>query len=286
VEGYLETSDTLNSRQFYIAIKRLADSLSYGTDLSPFLGSGLEFAQSRPYHFGDPIKSIDWRVTARTGRLFVKEYQTPKRMPCYLLIDTSASMTISSTKQSKYATAMFIAGGLALACLERVSPVAFLAVGGSELRTDPTLSKQQVMQALLHFRRYKYDEPTSVGHRIAELSPRLKSRALVIVLSDMYDERAVPSLQLLAQSHDCVVLQLRDPAERDLKGAGFFRAQEAETGHVMVSHGRRKLLQPDTVEREMKRSGIDHMLIETDRPYAHRLRYFFESRGLLGRGAR
>ena len=74
MEGFIESADTLDSRQFYIAIKRLADSFSYGTDRSPFVGSGVEFAQSRQYQYGDPIRSIDWRVTARTGKVYIKEF--------------------------------------------------------------------------------------------------------------------------------------------------------------------------------------------------------------------
>ena len=101
MQGTLERCDPLSHRQFLIAVKRLADSLGYGTDRSPFLGSGIEFAQSRPYQMGDPIRSIDWRVTARTGKVFIKEYEAPKRMPVYLLLDTSASMTISSGRLCK-----------------------------------------------------------------------------------------------------------------------------------------------------------------------------------------
>lgn len=286
MQGYLETTDTLNSRQFVIAVKRLADSLSYGTDSSPFLGSGVEYVQSREYVAGDPIKSIDWRVTARTRKLFVKEYETPKRLPCYLMLDTSASMAISSTKRSKYAEAVFVAGGIALACLDRVSPVGVVGVGENSLRVEPSLSKQQILQWLLRLRRYRFDERTTLGQRLRELAPSLKTRVVLIILSDMHDPTALSALKRMSQVHDCAVLHMRDPAEVSTRGSGFMRAQEAETGHTYVTHGRESWIDHGATAEDLRRRGIDHLVIPTDQPYIHRLRHFFSSRDLLGKGAR
>lgn len=286
MESRIESHDVLDSRQFLIAVKRLADSLSYGADRSPFLGSGVDYVQSRPYQYGDPIKLIDWRVTARTRRVHVKEYEAPKRMPAYLLIDTSASMTVGSHHPTKYETALFIAGGLALACLERISPVGVLGVGGRNLHVTPTMSKDQVMQWLHKLRSYRRDEPTSLGSRLAELTPSLTHRVLVIVLSDLHDPKAVPSLRRLAQQHDLAVLQLRDPAEESLRGVGFVRGREAETGTPVLVRRRARWLDQRAVEEGFKKRGIDHLLIDVDKPYVSRLRQFFRMRDLLGRGAR
>jgi uncharacterized protein (DUF58 family) len=286
VEGRIESHDILDSRQFYLAVKRLADSLSYGTDHSPFLGAGVEYVQSRPYQYGDPIKLIDWRVTARTRKVHVKEYEAPKRMPVYLLVDTSASMTISSHHRSKYELAVFLAGGLALACLERISPVGLLGIGGQNLHIRPSLSKDQVMQWLYKLRKYRYDERTSLGERLAELIPSLSHRVLVIVLSDLHDPRSIPSLRRLSQQHDTVVLQLRDPAEDRLHGVGFVRGREAETGAPLVVRGRARWLDQEWINEQLKKNGIDHLLIPTDQPFLSRLRQFFRLRDLLGRGAR
>jgi uncharacterized protein (DUF58 family) len=284
MEGRLETADHLNTRQFLIAVRKLADALGYGTDRSPFLGSGIEYAQSRQYQPGDPVRSIDWRVTARTGKVFVKEYEAPKQLPCFLLLDTSASMTVSSTRKSKYAVAVHVAGGLAFACLDRVSPVGVLGVGGRDLRVDPTMSKSRILQWLHEFRHFRYDEPTTLSRRVSELAPTLPNRCLVVVLSDLQEPGAVAALKLMAQRHDVVVLQFRDPAEGGLGSVGFIQAGEAETGRVFVTRGVKPWVDPEPVARELKRAGVDHLLIRTDRPFVADLRQFLRSRNVLGRG--
>ena len=282
----LEACDHLDARQFELAVRRLADSLSYGTDSSPFLGSGIEYVQSRLYQPGDPVKSIDWRVTARTSKVHVKEYEAPKRLPVYLLIDTSASMCVSSQPLSKYAWAVQIAGGLALAALARISPVGIIGCGERTVGARSTLSRDLVFMWLHSLRRFRFDERTRVGERVRELSSVLENRSLVIVLSDGHDPDAPAALKLMAQAHDCVVLQLRDPAERGHVGGGIFRAAEAESGHDFVAHGRSRWIDEEAGVQELRGGRVDHLALPTDEPFVPRLREFLRRRNNLGKGSR
>ena len=282
----LQVHDHLDERQFALAVKRLADSLSYGTDSSPFLGPGIDYVQSRPYVPGDPVKCIDWRVTARTGKVHVKEYEAPKRMPVYLLVDTSASMCVTSGPRSKYAWAVQLAGGLALAALTRVSPVGILGCGERELDVRPSLSRSQVFLWLHQLRRYRIDEGTYVGESIRHLTTACESRSVVFLISDLHDPAAIDALRLMAQNHDCVVLQLEDPAERGRLRGGLVRAQEAETRRTFVAHGRARWFEGSGIAHLLHGSGIDHVLLATDRNFLPQLRGFLRRRDCLGRGTR
>lgn len=279
----LESTDPLDSRQFVIAIKRLADSLSYGTDRSPFLGSGLEYVQSRPYVPGDPVKTIDWRVTARTGVPHVKIYETPKQLPVWFVVDSSASMTLSSTKLSKYRLAVQIAGGLALACLDRVSPVGLLAAGSRDLKVKPSLSRETLLLWLHQLRHFDFVEQTKLSEKLLALNPSLRQRALIFVLSDLHDPGAIPALKLLNARHDVVTLLLRDPAEDGLSSAGFLRARDAESARTVTAPAREQFTTTQETVAALQGASIDHFLIQTDQPFLAPLRLFLQSRNLLSR---
>jgi uncharacterized protein (DUF58 family) len=283
--GMLAHVEPLAARKFVVAVRRLADDLSYGLDGSRFLGSGIDYVQSRLYQPGDPVKSIDWRVTARSTKVHVKEYEAQRRIAAWILIDTSASMVVSSIARSKYELALHVAGGLALACLDRTSPVGVLGCGSRDVRVEPSLAKDQVLQWLLRLRRHAFDESTQISRRLQQLRPTLPSRSIVIVCSDLHEPGAVHTLALLAQQHEVAVVQFQDPAEVHLRARGFVRGPEAESGRAFVTRGA-PLLDPAVVEHELRRGGVDHMLVRTDQPFVHRLRQFFRARGLSGRGAR
>ena len=195
-------------------------------------------------------------------------------------------MTVSSVRHPKYRTAVLVAGGLALAGLDRVSPVGVIGVGDRGLHVRPTLSKQRILEWTLRLREYRYDEETRLADKIAEITPSLTERVLMIVLSDLHDDGALSALKRVNQLHDCAVIQLQDPAELGTPGAGVLRAAEAETGRDVVVRASRSHVDQETITAELRRGGIDHMVLRTDRPYVHALRRFIEDRGLLSRGAR
>ncbi len=286
LEGYVEDLPSLDARRFAVALRKLADSLAYGGDRSPFLGAGIEYVQSRPYSPGDSVRAIDWRVTARTRKFFVKEYEAPRSMPAIFLLDTSASMTVSSTARSKYETALFVAGGLALACLDRMSPVGVVTVGDRALRVRPSLSTSRVLEWMTRLRTFRYDERTTLGRRLREMAPGLAERTLFFVISDLHDPDALKPLKLLAERHDVVVIEFVDPAETGLAGAGFLRAREAETGVESTISGAAVGVDKSELRAGLKRAGTDHLEIRTDRPFVFALRRLLAARGAAGRGLR
>ena len=273
----------LDSRQFLLAVKRLADSLSYGTDRSPFLGQGLEYMQSRQYVPGDPVKSIDWRITARTGKVHVKEYESPKSLPVWFIVDTSASMALSSTQISKYQIATQIAGGLALASIDRVSPVGILGAGSRDLNIKPSLSRETILQWLHELRTYQFNEPTYLGQKLLALNPSLGESSLIFVLSDLHDPSAIPALKLLGHRHDIVVIPLRDPAEDSILGAGFIRGREVETGREATLSAKKQFTSLEALTSTLKKASLDHFPVRTDQPFLASLRLFLKSRNLLSR---
>lgn len=276
----------LDDRQFLLAVRRLADSLSYGVDPSPFLGAGVDYAQSRLYVPGDPVKSIDWRVTARTGRVHVKEYEAPKRMPVWLVIDTSASMCVGSARVTKYAWAVQLAGALALAAVARMSPVGVLGVGQREILATPSLSRQQVMRWLLQLRRFRVNESTTLADRVSELLPAVSARCLLLVLSDLHDAGSIDVLKLAAQKHDCVTLRLEDPAERGRLAFGLVRGAEAETDYSFTAGSRASFVQHDEINQALRRGGVDHLTLRLDEPFVPYLRAYLRKRDCFGRAAR
>ena len=263
--------------------RRLADDMAFGTDTSLFVGSGLEYAQSRPYEPGDSIRQMDWRITAKTGKAFVKQYETLKRIAMYLVIDTSSSMSVASTPLTKHDMAIWIASAIGLVGLRRLSPVAVVGGGERETRLEPSLAQGDLWRAMEPLRIQAHAESTQLGERIRSLEPRLARSSILIVLSDLHDPKLSSSLRHAAQKHDVVVLHLEDPSESGKLRAGFFRGVEAETGRMFLGGGTSRWKGQPAIVQELIGAGISYLHLRTDLPFLPPLRHFLGSRNMMAR---
>ncbi|MEN9359844.1 MAG: hypothetical protein RL095_1379 [Verrucomicrobiota bacterium] len=275
--------DHLEPKQFALAVKRLADALCYGADLSPFLGSGIDYVQSRLYQPGDAVKAIDWRITARSGKTHVKEYESPKQTPIYIVLDTSASMAVKSTKMSKFAWGVQLATGLGLVAIERMSPVGLMGCGSRKLHLEPSLSKAEVMTWAGELRHADLQEGTDLAGTLRSLEAKLHNKSIVLVISDLHEPESVSALRRMAAQHEVICLLMQDPAEEGRLGGGFFHAREAETGASFVARGSSTWLDSSKVMDQLRRGGIDSLLLRTDLPFLAKLRHFLKSRDSAGR---
>lgn len=282
--AHLKKPEELAHGDFEMVVRRLADDLAFGSDNSLFVGGGLEYASSRPYQVGDSIRMLNWRLTARTGRPFVKEYEALKRTCLYIVVDTSASMAVTSAILSKHDLAVWIAAALGLIGQRRMSPVAIVGAGGRETRVEPSLARSDLWRALEPLRVGSLAEPTLLGERLHALVARVGRSGVIAVLSDLHDPGAAPALRHAAQRHDCIVLHLQDPAESGALRAGFFRGQESETGEVFLGHSYTRWSGAETLRAELVRCGVDYLALRTDQSIVPAVRRFLASRGGLLRG--
>src|SRR5262245_30855280 len=169
----LRRPEELARDDFEMIVRRLADDLAFGTDTSRFVGSGLEFAQSRPYVPGDSIRSMDWRLTARLARPFVKEYETLKRIDVHLVVDTSASMAVGSVELTKHDVAIWIASTIGLVAQRRMSPVALVGAGERDVRVEASLRRSDLWRAIDVLRERRFTEATRLGRHISDIAGRV-----------------------------------------------------------------------------------------------------------------
>jgi uncharacterized protein (DUF58 family) len=280
----LPPPEGLAGGNFEMVVRRLADDLAFGSDASRLVGSGLEYAGSRPYVPGDPVRSIDWRVTARAGRAFIREHEALKRTAVYLVVDTSASMSVGSGPISKHGLAVWVAASLGLVAQRRMSPVAIVGGGERSVPVVPSLARADLWNALEPLRGVGHGEGTNVGERLRTVAARAARASVVVAITDMHCPEALPALGQAAQRHDCVVIHVVDPAESGPLRAGFVRGREAETGRAFTASPSTALGRPEDVHAAVLRCGADCLQLATDRPFVPALRGFLATRGMLARG--
>ena len=268
----------------------LVNSLFTGEYRSVFKGQGMEFAEVREYQPGDEVRSIDWNVTARMGKPFVKRYIEERELTVMLAVDLSGSERFGTRARFKSELASELAAVLAMSAIrnnDRVGAVLF--TDRIEHVVPPRKGRRhalRLMRDLLVF------EPIGKGTDLAAAleyaGKMLKHKAVIFVVSDFQADNLEQPLKLLAQRHDVVAVTVDDPSEQDLPDIGQARFVDPETGatiDVDTSDVRVRARFADAVAEELnsrrrllRRLAIDEVPVRTDGGVVDPLIKFFRAR--------
>ena len=285
-------------RQIEIRTRRLVDASMGGEYHSVFKGRGMDFDEVREYVPGDEVRTIDWNVTARSGRPFVKKFTEERELTILLMVDVSASGNFGSTSQSKRELAAELASVLAFSANNNNDKVGLILFSDQiEQYIPPKKGRRHILRVV---REVLYFEPKGRGTDIVQAldyaNRVLQRRAVTFLISDFQatgdPARTMSALQsairLTHTRHDLVALHIRDRREEELPDVGVLAIEDAETGEMLelstsdpkvrarfAELSRRNV---ETLRRMLNAESIDSLELQTGMSYVPPLMNFFKTR--------
>lgn len=278
-------------RRIDLQARRLMDSPALGSYESVFRGHGIEFSEVRAYEPGDPFQSIDWKVTARMRRPFVKRFVEERELTVLLAVDLSASTRFGTREKLKRRLAAEVAGVLALAAMRSQDRVGLLLFTDRvERYVRPLRGRNRSLRLLYELLAFRpTGRGTDIPLALTTAARLLRVRSLVFVLSDFVSPMPLTrSLLALSRRHDVVAVHLVDPGDYVLPARGLLELEDPETGERRVvdlanAAVRRALdesgnQEADRLAATFRRCHVDRMQLRTDEPYVTELAAFFAAR--------
>ncbi len=277
-------------RKIEIYTKTLVNDIFGGEYHSLFKGQGLEFAEVREYQSGDNYRDIDWNVSARFGTPFIKKFCETRELNVLFVLDISGSQNFGTRAMLKKERLAEIAAVLSFSALSNNDKVGMVMFSDQlEKYLSPRKGRNHTLQIL---RDILYLEPkssrTSLKAAFEYANRILKKKSIVFVLSDFMDTGYDKPLQILAQKHDVIAMQILDDAEVTLPDAGILRIIDPESGETMYLNSsnpiiRRQYKHLVSVEQEqlqsrLKHLKVDFLSIKNSESYSQVLRGFFAKR--------
>jgi uncharacterized protein (DUF58 family) len=287
----METSDLLKKvRKIEIKTKGLSRHLFAGEYHSAFKGRGMSFSEVRDYQFGDDIRSIDWNVTARTGRPHVKIFEEERELTVMLLVDVSGSQFFGAFRQMKNEILTEICAVLAFSAINNNDKVGVILFSERiEKFIPPKKGRQHILfiiRELLNFE--AKGRGTELAQAIEYFNNVIKKRSICFLLSDFMATGYESPLQVVAKRHDVIGIHLSDPRELELPAAGLLQARDAETGDtrwldtnssaVRGQYALRYKLHLDYFRNAFRKCGASTIEIQTQESYVQALLQFFQKR--------
>lgn len=278
-------------RKIEIKTRGLSNHIFSGQYHSAFKGRGMTFSEVREYEFGDDIRNIDWNVTARFNRPFVKIFEEEREMTVMLLIDVSGSNDFGSQEQSKRDLSAELAAVLAFSAIQNNDKVGVIFFSSKiEKFIPPKKGSSHILRIIREIVDFQPTERgTDIGEGLRFLTSAIKRRTTAFLISDfMTTKNFEKEMQIAANKHDLVALRITDRREMDIPKVGLVKFRDGETGKDRwvdtSSKAWRKayheMIQSKSVElsRMFSMHGIDNSLIFTDEDYVKPLMQLFKKR--------
>ena len=269
-----------------IVAEGIVEGFLNGLHRSPYRGFSVEFAEHRPYEAGDELRYVDWRMLARSDRLFVKQYEEETNLRSMLVLDASASMnwTGSERRLTKLEYAKRLSAALGLVFLRQRDATGF--IGFDEDVRAMVVARARRQQRWLLLSAIQNLTPgggTAAEAALKRVTGMLRRRGLIVFISDLLfdQELALLALQYLRhRGHHVVVFHIMDPAELVLEGPPEARFEDLESGALVVARPRElRRAYTETVQRAIdtwrsrcRRNGIAYHHVLTDTPFGYVLR--------------
>lgn len=277
-------------KRLHFLTNRLAEQTLSGRYRSAFRGRGIEFEEVREYFPGDDIRSIDWKVTARSRKPYIKSFREERELSVMLAVDVSASTLTGTRMQLRDRVIAQVGAVLTLIAVQNNDKVGLLTYSDALETYHPPRRARSAVWRILHevLSPAGSSKRTDLSGMLSFLNRTLKRSSVVFILSDFLAAGYERELSALGRRHDVTAVTVSDPADHALPQVGIVALRHPETGEEILvdssdpafskhyresSHDYHVQLQ-----RLFARCGVGHLELKTDEPFIIPLRRFFDAR--------
>ena len=288
----METSEIIKKvRKIEIKARGLSSNIFAGQYHSAFKGRGMAFSEVREYQYGDDVRDIDWNVTARFNKPYVKVFEEERELTVMLLIDVSGSLDFGTQKQLKREMVTEIAATLAFSAIQNNDKIGVVFFSDKvEKYIPPKKGRKHILyiiREMLDF--HAESRHTDVAQAVEFLTSVSKRRCTAFILSDFYvRQEFLQQLTIANRKHDVVAIQVYDKRACELPNVGLMKVVDAETGFEQYVDTSSKRLREsyrlywknrqNTLKETFAKSNVDSVSIATDEDYVKSLLGLFNTR--------
>ncbi|MBO4963564.1 MAG: DUF58 domain-containing protein [Prevotella sp.] len=289
---YELTQDILRKvRKIEIKTRRLSANIFAGQYHSAFKGRGMAFSEVREYQFGDDVRDIDWNVTARFNRPYVKVFEEERELTVMLMIDVSGSLDFGTRVQMKRSMVTEIAATIAFSAIQNNDKIGVVFFSDHiEKYIPPKKGRKHILYIIREMLDFKpQSRMTDIGGAMEFISGVMKRRCTAFVLSDFYERNDFTQpLTIANRKHDVVAIQVYDHWDRQMPDLGLVRMVDAETGveqyvdtssrRLRDAHHRYWMKRQMRLNETLQKCNVDSISVATDEDYVKQLLLLFKKR--------